>query len=113
MVGKWLEMLKEIAPSVRRTGLMFLHKLHPITVPTSANWTAAASLAAEFSPMPVHDEAEIEAAVTAFAREPGGGLIVARDPFINAHRRLIMAMAERHRLPAIYGFRQFVREVGA
>ena len=63
--------------------------------------------------MPVRDGAEIKAAVTALAQEPGGGLIVATDPFINTQRRLIVAMVERHRLPAMYGFRRFVREVGA
>jgi putative ABC transport system substrate-binding protein len=58
----------------------------------------------------VHNEAEIEAAILALAREPGGGLIAAPDAFINTRRQLIMALAERHRLPAIYGFRQFVTE---
>ena len=58
----------------------------------------------------MHDDAEIEAAVTAFAREPGGGLIVAPDPFMNTHRGLVMALAERYQLPAIYGFRHFVTE---
>jgi putative ABC transport system substrate-binding protein len=58
----------------------------------------------------VRDGGEIEAAANAVAREPGGGLIVAPDPFINTHRELIMALAERHRLPAIYGFRQYVTE---
>jgi putative tryptophan/tyrosine transport system substrate-binding protein len=65
---------------------------------------------AELSATPVRDEAEIEAGVNAVAREPGGGLIVAPDPFINTHRGLIMALAERHRLPAIYSFRQYVTE---
>ena len=58
----------------------------------------------------MRDAAEIEAAIVAFARDPGGGVIVGPDPFTNAHRKLIMALAERHRLPAIYGFRQFVTE---
>jgi ABC-type uncharacterized transport system substrate-binding protein len=58
----------------------------------------------------VHDEPEAEATITAFARERGGGLIAAPDAFIKNHRRLIMALTERHRLPAIYGFRQFVTE---
>ena len=58
----------------------------------------------------MHDEPEVEATITAFARERGGGLIAAPDAFINNHRRLIMALTERHRLPAIYGFRQFVTE---
>jgi putative ABC transport system substrate-binding protein len=55
---------------------------------------------------------EIEATITAFARKSAGGLIVAPDAFINTRRRLTMALAERHRLPAIYGFRQFVTEGG-
>jgi putative ABC transport system substrate-binding protein len=58
----------------------------------------------------VHNEAEIEAAITAFARETRGGLIPAPDAFINTRRHLVMALAQRHRLPAIYGFRQFVTE---
>jgi hypothetical protein len=58
----------------------------------------------------VHDEAEMEAAIAAFARESAGGLIAAPDAFINARRQSIMALAERYRLPTIYGFRQFVTE---
>ncbi len=73
---------------------------------------AAATLAAELSATPVSDEAEIEAAASAFAREPGGGLIVAPDPFMNTHRALVIALAERHRLPVIYGVRHFVRDGG-
>jgi putative tryptophan/tyrosine transport system substrate-binding protein len=68
------------------------------------------SLAVELSASPVHNEAEVEAAITALACEPGGGLIAAPDAFINNHRRAIMTLTERHRLPAIYGFRQFARE---
>jgi len=111
ILGKWLEMLKEIAPTIRRIGFMF--------GPPAAPWAplmlrefgaVPASLAVEFSEIPVHDDAEIEAAVGAFAREPGGGLMVAPEPFMNAHRGLVMALAEQHRFPAIYGFRQFVKE---
>ena len=78
----------------------FLHELE----------AARTSLALELSASPVHDEAEVEAAITALAREPGGGLIAAPDVFINNHRRAIMTSTERHRLPAIYGYRQFVTE---
>jgi ABC-type uncharacterized transport system substrate-binding protein len=111
MIGKWLELLKEIAPGVRRITFVF----NPPTAPWLPFFlrefgAAPPSLAVELSETPVHDEAEIEAAVTAFARQPGGGLIVAPGPFINTHRALIMALAERHRLPAIYSFRQFVTE---
>jgi putative ABC transport system substrate-binding protein len=111
LIGKWLEMLKEVAPDVRRMTLMF----NPDTVPFYPVFlrelgAAPALLAVELSASPVHNEAEIEAAIAAFAREPGGGLIAAPDAFINTRRHLIMALAERHRLPAIYSFRQFVRE---
>jgi putative tryptophan/tyrosine transport system substrate-binding protein len=111
MIGKWLEMLKEIAPNVRRMGFMFHPQIASFyLVYLRELGTAAASLAAELSPMSVRDGAEIEAAVTALARKPGGGLIVATDPFMNSQRGLVMAMVERHRLPAIYGFQRFVRE---
>jgi putative ABC transport system substrate-binding protein len=111
MIGKWMELLKEIAPGVRRMTLMF----NPQTAPYYPVFLrefgmARASLAVELSAVPVHDEAEIKATVTASAREPGGGLIVAPDPFINTRRWLIMALAERHRIPAIYSFRQYVTE---
>jgi putative tryptophan/tyrosine transport system substrate-binding protein len=113
LIGKWLEMLKAIAPGIRRTTFMFSPSTAP-WVPSFMREFGAVppSLAVELSQTPAHDEAEIEAAVTAFAREPGGGLIVAPDPFMNAHRALVMALADRYRLPAIYGFRQFVTEGG-
>lgn len=111
MIGKWLELIKEIAPGVRHIALMF----NPDTTPFYPAFlheleAANKSLAVELSASPVHDEAEVEAAITALAREPGGGLIAAPDAFINNHRRAIMTLTERHRLPAIYGFRQFATE---
>ena len=60
-------------------------------------------LAAELVAAPVHDEAEIDAAVVALAREPDGGLVCVPDPFITGHRGLIMTLAKRHRVPAVYG----------
>jgi putative tryptophan/tyrosine transport system substrate-binding protein len=113
MLGKWLEMLKEIAPSVKRIALVF----NPQTAPYYPAFLrdfegASATLAAELSATPVRDEAQIEAAASAFAREPGGALIVTPDPFTNTHRGLVIALAERHRLPAMYGVRHFVREGG-
>jgi putative ABC transport system substrate-binding protein len=113
MLGKWLETLKEIAPTVKRTTLVF----NPQTAPYYSAFLrdfkgAAATPAAELSATPVRDETEIEAAVSASAREPDGGLIAAPDPFINSRRALIMGLAERHRLPAIYGFQHFVKEGG-
>jgi len=111
MVGKWLEMLKEIAPSVRRVMLIF----NPQTAPHYHIYlrefgAVPATLAAELTAAPVHDEAELEARVAALAREPAGGLIAAPDPFINTRRALIMALAKRYGFPAIYGFRRYVTE---
>jgi putative ABC transport system substrate-binding protein len=111
LIGKWLEMIKEIAPGVRRVTLMF----NPDTTPFYPAFlrelgAAPETLAVKLSASPVHDEAEVEAAITSFARGPGGGLIAAPDAFINNNRRVVMALMERHRLPAIYGLRQFVTE---
>jgi putative ABC transport system substrate-binding protein len=111
LIGKWLEMIKEIAPGVRHVALMF----NPDTTPFYPAFlheleAANKSLAVELSASPVHDEAEVEAAITSLTREPGGGLIAAPDAFINNHRQVIMTLTERHRLPAVYGFRQFARE---
>jgi putative ABC transport system substrate-binding protein len=113
IVGKWLELLKEMAPGVRRVALIF----NPLTAPYYPVFlrelrTAPARLAAELEAAPVRNEAEIEAAIAALAREPAGGLISVGDPFTNTHRALIMALAERYRLPAIYLFRQIVAEGG-
>ena len=111
LIGKWLELLKEIAPSVRRVTLMF----NPASTPFYPSFlrefgAAPASLAVELSASPVHDEAEIEATVRMFAREPAGGLIAAPDIFINARRGMIMALTEQLRLPAIFSYRQFATE---
>ena len=111
LIGKWLEMIKEIAPGVRRVTLMF----NPDTTPFYPAFlrelgAAPQTLAVELSASPVHDEAEVGAAITEFTREPDGGLIAAPDAFINNHRRAIIALTEQHQLPAIYGLREFVRE---
>jgi ABC-type uncharacterized transport system substrate-binding protein len=113
MIGKWLEILKEIVPGVTRITLMF----NPLTAPYYSTFlrdfgSAAAPLAAELSSASVRNEAEIEAAVTAVASVPGSGLIAAPDPFINTHRRLIMTLAQRHRIPTLFGFRQHVKDGG-
>ena len=107
MVGKWLELLKEMAPGVRRVALMF----NPQTAPYYAIYLHA-TLSGELAAAPVRDEAEVEAAIAAIAREPAGGLIAAADPFTRTHRALIMRLAQHHRLPAVYAFRQFVAEGG-
>ena len=110
MIGKWLEMLKEIAPGLKRITLMFNPQTAPFYFRFVREFGATAASLAELSEIPVRDAAEIEAAIAAFALDPGGGVIVGPDPFTNTQRKLIMALMERYRLPAIYGFRQFVTE---
>jgi putative tryptophan/tyrosine transport system substrate-binding protein len=112
MLGKWLEMPKEIAPSIKRTALVFNPQTAPYYPAFLRDFKAAQATPAELSAMPVGDEAEIEAAVSAFAREPGGGLIVTPDTFMSTHRASVIALAQRHRLPAFYGLRNFVRDGG-
>ena len=111
LIGKWLELLKEIAPGIRRVTLMF----NPASTPFYPSFlrelgAAPVSLAVKLSASPVHDDAEMEATIRAFAGEPAGGLIAAPDVFINTRRRTIMALTEQLRLPAIFSFRQFATE---
>jgi len=111
LIGKWLEMLKQIAPGVRRVTLLFNPRSTPF-YPSFLHELGGdpALLGVELSASAVHDNGETENVISAFAREPAGGLIAAPDAFINNRRRLIMELSQRHRLPAIYGFRQFVSE---
>jgi putative ABC transport system substrate-binding protein len=113
IVGKWLEILKEMSPAVRQAALIF----NPDTVPYYPTYLRELAIvspisAAELAAAPVHDEAEVEATIRALARVPGAGLITAADPFTVAHRALIISLAEQHRLPAVYQFRQFSIEGG-
>jgi ABC-type uncharacterized transport system substrate-binding protein len=113
MIGKWLEMLKEVAPDVIRAAVMFNPETGPYYHAYLRSFeTVPRSIAVEVAPAPVRNVTEVEEAVAALKREPGGGLIAAPDPFNNAHRALIMTLAQRHRLPVVYGFRQFVEEGG-
>jgi putative ABC transport system substrate-binding protein len=108
MSGKWLELLKEIAPGVTRVALLF----NPVTAPFVEYWlgpfkAAAASFALEAIVAPVRDTAELESVIAALAREPNGGLIAIPDTFLAAHRAEIASLTARYRLPAVYGFRSF------
>jgi putative tryptophan/tyrosine transport system substrate-binding protein len=112
IAGKWLELLKEIAPRVARVAFLF----NPATAPYFEYYlapfkAAAASIAVEAIAAPVRDTSELESAITAPARAPNGGLIVMPDTFMNAHRVEIISLAARHRLPAVYPFR-FFAELG-
>jgi putative tryptophan/tyrosine transport system substrate-binding protein len=109
MAGKWLELLKEIAPSVTRVALLF----NPATAPYAEYYlgpfkAAAASLALEMIAAPVRDTSELESAIAAQARAPNGGLVVMTDSFLVAHRAEITSLAARYHLPAVYPFRFFV-----
>ena len=111
--GKWLELLKEAAPSLARAAIVF----NPRTAPYTALYlrvmeAAAPSIAVKVVPSPVQDDAEIEAAFTKHAREQGSGLIVMTDTFTAAHRKRIIELAARFSLPAIYPYRYYVVDGG-
>jgi len=114
MAAKWLEVLKEIAPQVRRAALLF----NPQTAPYVAEYyqrpfeAAAPSFGVQAMAVSVRQMAEIEAAIGDLAREPGGGVVVPPDNFSYVHRGLIFTLAARHRVPAVYPFRFMAREGG-
>ena len=109
MAGKWLELLKEIAPRVARVALLF----NPVTAPYAGYYlgpfkAAAASFSLDAIAAPVRDTSELESIIAAQARAPNGGLIVMTDSFLVTHRAEITSLAARYHLPAIYPFRSFV-----
>jgi putative tryptophan/tyrosine transport system substrate-binding protein len=107
--AKWLELLKEIAPGVTRVGVMFKPALsHAIPLFQDSLKLAAPKFGVELIEAPVHDSAAIEVVLTGLGREPGGGLILLPDTFLASHLKLIVEMAARQQLPAIYPFRYFV-----
>ena len=111
--GKWLNFLKEIAPAVTRVACMFNPQRGPYSVGISHfAQEAAQSLATQYVAAPVFEPAEIESFITTFAREPGGGLIVSPDAFTVTHRELIIDLANRNKLPAIYAERIFTADGG-
>jgi putative ABC transport system substrate-binding protein len=112
MAGKWLQLLKEIAPRVARVAFLF----NPATATYAEYYlkpfkTVAASLAVEAITSPVRDTSELESAIAGLAREPNVGLIVMPDTFNDTHRAEITSLAARYRLPAVCPFR-FYAEVG-
>jgi putative tryptophan/tyrosine transport system substrate-binding protein len=107
MGGKWLELLKEIAPGVTRAVAIFNPETHSGQYWQSME-AAAPSLAVQFNRAPARQAEGIESAVADLAREPNGGVLVMPDAFTLAHRELIVALTDRHRLPTIYPFRAFV-----
>jgi putative ABC transport system substrate-binding protein len=113
IAGKWLELLKQIAPGVTRAAVLRDATQGPGTSLFAAIQTAAPSLRVEVNPVNMRDAPEIERAVAAFARSPNGGLIVtAGGGAAIAHRDLIITLAARHKLPAVYYERSFVAAGG-
>jgi putative tryptophan/tyrosine transport system substrate-binding protein len=111
--AKWMEALKQVTPSLGRVTTIFNPKTAPYyrlylqAIDKAASSFAVAPIIAE-----VHDDTEIESAISAVAREPNGGLIVMPDSFNMAHRRAIITLVDQYRLPAIYYFPLFARDGG-
>jgi putative ABC transport system substrate-binding protein len=112
MSGKWLELLKEIAPSAVRAAVLRDSANASGIGQFAAVQAVAPSLGVELSPVDVRDAGEIERAVAAFARSSKGGLIVTASPLASRHRDLIITLAARHRLPAVYASGYFVTADG-
>jgi putative tryptophan/tyrosine transport system substrate-binding protein len=113
MGGKWLEVLKELAPRVLRVALIF----NPATQPAYTTFlrsieAAAPSFGVEPIPTPVHSVIEIEAATTALGQKAGGGFIVIPDVFTSTNVDSIVALAAQQNLPALYPFPFFARRGG-
>jgi putative tryptophan/tyrosine transport system substrate-binding protein len=110
--AKWLELLKEIAPAVKRAAVLREAGTAPGGGQFAAIQAVAPALGIELSPVGLSGADEIERVVTAFARSPNGGLIVTGSGAATVHRDLIVALAARHKLPAIYYERFFVAAGG-
>src|SRR6516165_3363048 len=109
--GKWIELLSEIAPGLKRVAIMF----NPDTAVSAympSLETAARSLKVVPIITPVHSDVEIETAIIALGREPGAGLVLMGDVFTTVHRAPIILAAARNNLPAVYGASEFVRDGG-
>jgi putative ABC transport system substrate-binding protein len=110
--GKWLELLSEIAPGLKRVAIMF----NPDTPSASAYMpsleTAARALKVAPITAPVHSDVEIETAIIALGREPRGGLVVVSDPFMAVHRAPIISAAARNNVPAVYYQSYFAKDGG-
>jgi putative ABC transport system substrate-binding protein len=106
--AKWLELLKEIAPRVTRAAVLRDPAIPQGTGQWGAIQTAGPSVGVEVSPINVREAGEIERTVTAFARQPNGGLIVSGSGLAHVHRDIIIKLAARHKLPAVYFERYYV-----
>jgi putative tryptophan/tyrosine transport system substrate-binding protein len=112
MAGKWLDLLKEIAPGVTRAAVLRDTAEGSGTSQFAVIQALAPSLRVEVNPVNMHDAPEIERAIAAFARAPNGGLIVTAGAAAQLHRELIVTLAGRHKLPAVHSERNFVATGG-
>jgi len=110
--GKWLELLSEIAPGLKRAAVMFNPDTTPASVYMPSLETAARSLKVERITAPIHSDGEIETAIVALGREPGGGLVVMPDVFTQTHRAPLILAAARNNVPAVYAFSDAARDGG-
>ena len=110
--GKWLELLSEIAPGLKRVAIMF----NPDTAPVSSYMPSIETAARLHKVVPiiapVHGDVEIETAISALGGEPGGGLVVMPDVFMVAHRAPIISAAARNNIPAVYSLSASARDGG-
>src|SRR5262249_32789951 len=111
--GKWLELLKEIVPGLRRVAVVF----NPETSTGGPSYlhaveTAAPSFSVAATGAPVHHAGDIEVTISSLVREPGGGLIVLPDAFTASHVKQIIDLTTRYKLPAIYAVRDYADEGG-
>jgi putative ABC transport system substrate-binding protein len=112
MGGKWLELLLEIAPGLKRAAIMFNPDTSPASPYVPSFETAARALKVVPITAPVHNDVEIETAIIALGGEPGGGLVVMSDTFVGAHRGPIILAATRNHVPAVYYRSAFARDGG-
>jgi putative ABC transport system substrate-binding protein len=112
MGGKWLELLSEIAPGLKRAAIMFNPDFPPASVYMPSFEAAARSFKVAPIIAPVHSDEEIETAIIALGREPGGGLVAMADAFMTPHRASIISAAARNNIPAVYHEFYFARDGG-
>jgi putative ABC transport system substrate-binding protein len=110
--GKWLELLSEIAPGLKRAAIMFNPDAALVSTYMPSFETAARLLKLAPIIAPVHSDIEIETTITALGREPGGGLVVMPDAFTGLHRAPIISAAARNNVPAVYYMSPFARDGG-
>jgi putative ABC transport system substrate-binding protein len=112
MGGKWLELLSEIAPGLKRAAIMFNPDTSQASLYLPSLEMAARSLKVVPITAPVHSDVEIETAINALGHEPGGGLVAIPDGFTSAHRTSIILAAARNNVPAVYTQSFYVRDGG-